>query len=70
MDVSELRDLSDMELSERHDELKEDLFNLRFQLATGQLDNPMLLKQTRRDIARVLTVQRERELAAAREETA
>jgi large subunit ribosomal protein L29 len=70
MDVAELRDLNDVELSERHDELKEDLFNLRFQLATGQLDNPMLLKQTRRDIARVLTVQRERELAAAREQTA
>jgi large subunit ribosomal protein L29 len=70
MDVEELRDLNDVELSERHDELKEDLFNLRFQLATGQLDNPMLLKQTRRDIARVLTVQRERELAAAREQTA
>ena len=69
MDVEELRDLNDVELSERHDELKEDLFNLRFQLATGQLDNPMLLKQTRRDIARVLTVQRERELAAAREQT-
>ena len=70
MDVAELRDLNDVELSERHDELKEDLFNLRFQLATGQLDNPMLLKQTRRDIARVLTVQRERELAAEREQTA
>jgi large subunit ribosomal protein L29 len=70
MDVAELRDLNDVELSERHDELKEDLFNLRFQLATGQLDNPMLLKQTRRDIARVLTVQRERELAAAREQSA
>jgi large subunit ribosomal protein L29 len=69
MDVAELRDLNDVELSERHDELKEDLFNLRFQLATGQLDNPTLLKQTRRDIARVLTVQRERELAAEREET-
>ena len=68
MDVAELRDLNDVELSERHDELKEDLFNLRFQLPTGQLDNPTLLKQTRRDIARVLTVQRERELAAAREE--
>jgi large subunit ribosomal protein L29 len=68
MDVAELRDLNDVELSERHDELKEDLFNLRFQLATGQLDNPTLLKQTRRDIARVLTVQRERELAAEREE--
>ena len=70
MDVAELRDLNDVELSERHDELKEDLFNLQFQLATGQLDNPMLLKQTRRDIARVLTVQRERELAAAREQSA
>ena len=70
MDVAELRDLNDVELSERHDELKEDLFNLRFQLATGQLDNPMLLKQARRDIARVLTVQRERELAADREQTA
>jgi large subunit ribosomal protein L29 len=70
MDVAELRDLNDVELSERHDELKEELFNLRFQLATGQLDNPTLLKQTRRDIARVLTVQRERELAAAREQSA
>jgi large subunit ribosomal protein L29 len=70
MDVGELRELSDVELSERHDELKEELFGLRFQMATGQLDNPTLLKQTRRDIARVLTVQRERELAAAREHSA
>jgi large subunit ribosomal protein L29 len=68
MDVGELRELNDVELSEQHDELKEELFNLRFQLATGQLDNPMLLKQARRDIARVLTVQREREIAAAREQ--
>ncbi len=68
MDVGELRELNDVELSEQHDELKQELFNLRFQLATGQLDNPMLLKQARRDIARVLTVQREREMAAAREQ--
>ena len=68
MDVGELRELNDVELTEQHDELKEELFNLRFQLATGQLDNPTLLKQARRDIARVLTVQRERELALAREE--
>lgn len=68
MDVAELRDLNDVELSERHDELKQDLFNLRFQLATGQLDNPTLLKQARRDIARVLTVERERELALDREQ--
>jgi len=67
MDVGELRELNDVELTEQHDELKEELFNLRFQLATGQLDNPTLLKQARRDIARVLTVQREREIAAARE---
>ncbi|HEX6254944.1 MAG TPA: 50S ribosomal protein L29 [Euzebyales bacterium] len=67
MDVGELRELNDVELTEQHDELKEELFSLRFQLATGQLDNPRLLKQVRRDIARVLTVQREREIAAARE---
>lgn len=68
MDVGELRELNDVELTEQHDELKEELFNLRFQLATGQLDNPRLLKEARRDIARVLTVQRERELAAEREQ--
>lgn len=65
MDVGELRELTDVELDEQHDELKEELFGLRFQLATGQLDNPRLLRQTRRDIARVLTVRRERDLAAA-----
>ena len=65
MNANELRDLSDAELVEQHDELKEELFNLRFQMATGQLDNPRRLQQVRRDIARVLTVQRERELSAA-----
>jgi large subunit ribosomal protein L29 len=65
MNPSELRDLSDSELVEQHDELKEELFNLRFQMATGQLDNPRRLREVRRDIARVLTVQRERELEAA-----
>ena len=65
MNANELRELSDAELIEQHDELKEELFNLRFQMATGQLDNPRRLRQVRRDIARVLTVQRERELAAA-----
>ncbi|QBI20460.1 50S ribosomal protein L29 [Egibacter rhizosphaerae] len=66
MNAQELRELSDEELVEQHDELKEELFNLRFQMATGQLDNPRRLQQVRRDIARVLTVQRERELSAAR----
>jgi large subunit ribosomal protein L29 len=44
------------------DELKTELFNLRFQLATGQLDNPMQIKRVRKDIARVKTIIREREL--------
>jgi large subunit ribosomal protein L29 len=62
MQASELRELSDAELVEKYDEFKEELFNLRFQNVTGQLDNPTRLKQVRHQIARVLTVQREREL--------
>lgn len=63
MNTSELRDLSDTELVEQLARLKQELFNLRFQLVTGQLDNPRRLKQVRHDIARVLTVQRQRELS-------
>lgn len=66
MAVSELRELSDSELVEKHGELKQELFNLRFQLVTGQLDNPRRLREVRREIARVLTIQRERELTAER----
>jgi len=66
MKARELRELSDEELAKKLRELKEELFNLRFQAATGQLDNPMRLRQVRRDIARVQTIQRERELAALR----
>jgi large subunit ribosomal protein L29 len=58
----ELRELPDDELLARLEELKEELFNLRFQGATGQLDNPMRVKQVRHDVARVLTVLRERHL--------
>jgi len=58
----EIRDMSANELQSRLDELKTELFNLRFQLATGQLDNPMQIKRVRKDIARVKTVIREREL--------
>jgi large subunit ribosomal protein L29 len=58
----EIRDLSPDELQVRMDELKTELFNLRFQLATGQLDNPMQIKRVRKDIARVKTIIREREL--------
>ncbi|MEX2324513.1 MAG: 50S ribosomal protein L29 [Nitriliruptoraceae bacterium] len=46
---------------------KEELFNLRFQIVTGQLDDPRRIKQVKREIARVLTIVREREIAAARE---
>jgi large subunit ribosomal protein L29 len=63
MKASELRELSDAELVEKLEEFKEELFNLRFQNVTGQLDNPRRLKQVRHDIARVLTVQREREVS-------
>lgn len=62
MKAKEIRDMSAVELQRRMDELKTELFNLRFQLATGQLDNPMQIKRVRKDIARVQTIIREREL--------
>jgi len=66
--VREIRDLGEVELLERLESLKEELFNLRFQLATGQLDNPMRIKQVRHEVARILTVLREREIEAELEE--
>ncbi len=66
-EIQELRDLGGTELLERLESDKEELFNLRFQLATGQLDNPMRIKQVRHEIARILTIVRERELEAQRE---
>jgi large subunit ribosomal protein L29 len=60
--TNELRELSDEELGGRVRELKSELFNLRFQVATGQLDNNRRLQQVRREIARIYTVMREREL--------
>ena len=66
--VRELRDLGETELVERIESSKEELFNLRFQLATGQLDNPMRIKQVRHEIAQILTILRERELEDATEE--
>ena len=50
------------ELNQKVESLKEELFNLRFRLATGQLDNPMVIKEVKRNIARVKTVIREREI--------
>ena len=60
-----LRDLGDTDLLERLNESKEELFNLRFQLATGQLENHSRLGQVKREVARVLTELREREISAA-----
>ena len=60
----ELRDLPDEELEVRLAEAKDELFNLRFQLVTGQLDNPMRINVMRKQVARIMTVIRERELEA------
>ena len=60
--AAELRELPEDELITRMESAKEELFNLRFQLATGQLDNPARLKQVRHQVARIATVLREREL--------
>jgi len=64
--ASALRELSDEELNRKLRELKEELFNLRFQKAAGQLENPARIRQVRRDIARILTILRERELSRQR----
>jgi large subunit ribosomal protein L29 len=63
MKVNEARDLTTQELVDKVGDLKRELFNLRFQMATGQLDNPMRIKEVRRSIARAKTVLRERELS-------
>ena len=62
--AAELRDLSSAELDDRLAEVQEELFNLRFQNATGQLDNYRRLGQLRRDVARIKTLQRELQLGA------
>ena len=67
MTAAELRELPDDELRQKFDEGKEELFNLRFQIVTGQLDNPRRIKQVKQEIARTLTVLREREIALARD---
>ena len=66
MKVNEILNLSTAELTEKVAGLKEELFNLRFQLATGQLENPMRIREVKKTIARIKTVQREEELKAAK----
>jgi large subunit ribosomal protein L29 len=65
MSASDLRELSTTELVEALTEAKEERFNLRFQVATNQLDNTARLQSVKKEIARILTVMRERELAEA-----
>jgi large subunit ribosomal protein L29 len=59
MDVKELRQLTEPELAEKAQQLTQELFNLRFQLGTGRLENPTQVRKTKRSIARVKTIQRE-----------
>lgn len=62
MKANEIRQMTAQELDNKLNDLKAELFNLRFQLATGQLDNPMRIKSVRKDIARVKTIIRQREI--------
>ncbi|MGH2683344.1 MAG: 50S ribosomal protein L29 [Actinomycetota bacterium] len=68
--AAELRELPEAELRSRLDSAKEELFNLRFQLATGQLDNVMRIKEVRHEAARILTILHERELVEGAEAAA
>ena len=63
MELKKMRELTEVELNTELDNMKKELFNLRFQHVTGQLENPVKLRETKRDIARVKTVIREKELA-------
>ena len=64
MKTTEIRELSAAELATKLADLKEELFNLRFQMATGQCENPMKIRDVKKSIARIKTIQRERELKA------
>lgn len=68
MKAKELQNMQDQELVQKLADLKTEYFNLRFQKATGQLANPVGLKEVKKDIARVKTIMRQRELAAANAE--
>ena len=66
MELSTMREMSPEELNAELEKMKQDLFNLRFQHVTGQLENPIKMRDTKRDIARVKTIIREKELKAAK----
>ncbi len=64
MKITEIREMSVSELDDKLADLKEELFNLRFQMATGQCENPLKVREVRKSIARIKTIQRQRELNA------
>ena len=64
MKANKYFDMTDTELDQQLTELKSELLNLRFQLATGQLQNPMMIRETKRNIARVKTILRDRQIKA------
>ena len=67
MKIDKMRNMSQAELANEESKLKKELFNLRFQHVTGQLDNPMKMKEVKKEIARIKTVMRENELKAAKD---
>lgn len=62
MDLNKIREMTDVELNAELDKMKKELFNLRFQHVTGQLENPVQMREVKRNIARVKTIIREKEL--------
>jgi len=70
MKANQIREMTRPEIERKISELKEELFNLRFQLATGQLENVMRIREVKRDIARLKTIMREKELKELKESKA
>ena len=66
MKAKEIRDMNAAEMDQKIAGLKEELFNLRFQIAAGQLENPMRIREVKKAIARIKTIQRETEIKAQR----
>ena len=66
MELNKIREMTDVELAAELDKMKQELFNLRFQHVTGQLENPVKMREVKKNIARVKTIIREKELEKAR----
>ena len=62
MELKKMRDMTEVELNAELSKMKKELFNLRFQHVTGQLENPVKMREVKRNIARVKTIMREKEL--------